>query len=190
MPNHISNRLFLKDTSKSGEIINKITGENFSFLNTVPRPIEEENDWYKWNCNNWGTKWDCYEVHLVEQKDNYAIIEFQTAWSPPTKWLKHIKIMFPNLKYKLVWSDEDFPSSGKITDNIDVYYSHDDEHAIKFVKKHFYGDEISDYQEYYKNIDFQNIEKYESDDDISDCDSDNKKEIKYKTIELSEDLVL
>ena len=31
---------------------------SFSFFQPVPRPYKEDNNWYSWNCANWGTKWD------------------------------------------------------------------------------------------------------------------------------------
>jgi hypothetical protein len=36
-------------------------------------------DWYDWCVDNWGTKWNSYDVSINEDS-----IGFNTAWSPPT----------------------------------------------------------------------------------------------------------
>lgn len=48
------------------------------------------NDWYEWDCNNWGTKWDlahndCDLDNLDEAiKNNEPFyLQFDTAWAPP-----------------------------------------------------------------------------------------------------------
>lgn len=137
MPNHITNKLEIKGDIN---IINKIIGDNdceFSFGIVVPMPKKEENNWYNWSLANWGTKWDAYEISEITRGNNFAKLSFQTAWSPPKKWLDIVMIKFPELEYVLYWSDEDFPSSGKITNDDNGYYSHDDPYAKKFVKEHF-----------------------------------------------------
>ena len=42
--------------------------EELSFSKSVPRPESEENNWYKWNCANWGTKWDACEISVIKEK--------------------------------------------------------------------------------------------------------------------------
>ena len=40
-------------------------------------------DWYDWNVNNWGTKWD-FALEEVERLDaNTVTAAFDTAWAPP-----------------------------------------------------------------------------------------------------------
>lgn len=45
--------------------------EELSFEKSVPRPESEENNWYKWNCANWGTKWDACYISCVKNKKYY-----------------------------------------------------------------------------------------------------------------------
>jgi hypothetical protein len=43
-----------------------------------------ESNWYYWRVNNWGTKWDIYDI--VEPNwinSNSVQLSFCTAWSPP-----------------------------------------------------------------------------------------------------------
>jgi len=64
-------------------------------------------DGYNWQSEYWGTKWDIdpKEVSSSEESDG-GMYEFNTAWSPPMPWLKHIAPMFPDLKFKLSYTEE------------------------------------------------------------------------------------
>ena len=79
------------------------TDDWFSFEKIVPQPkhkkvaIEgkeplnykyvlengEEFDWYDWNCDNWGTKWDRCDLEIIDNDKNSICIRFETAWGPP-----------------------------------------------------------------------------------------------------------
>ena len=39
--------------------------------------------WYDWRLANWDTKWDAYDVEVVDPDPENMEIEFNTAWSPP-----------------------------------------------------------------------------------------------------------
>ena len=50
----------------------------------LPRPEEEEENWYNWNTKNWGTKWDVGNAEFCWNDDDMCVwISFETAWSPP-----------------------------------------------------------------------------------------------------------
>ena len=51
------------------------------------------SDWYQWNCDNWGTKWDLSTDDLdsldldglceaIKNNDSFRL-QFDTAWAPP-----------------------------------------------------------------------------------------------------------
>ena len=81
-------------------------GQQFSFACAVPQPenlyknplnwkkeieLTEQGipNWYNWNINNWGTKWnaDCYDIEEnYGGETDHMIFYFNTAWSPPTQW--------------------------------------------------------------------------------------------------------
>jgi len=42
-----------------------------------------DDRWYDWRVHNWDTKWDCYDVEVVDSDPENLEIEFNTAWSPP-----------------------------------------------------------------------------------------------------------
>jgi hypothetical protein len=53
------------------------------FHHLRPRPVEFDGDWYDWNSENWGTKWEMVVNDFQKQHDHAIIIEFLTAWTPP-----------------------------------------------------------------------------------------------------------
>ena len=61
-------------------------------------------DWYGWQTDNWGTKWNAYENNEIDED----CIEFQTAWSNPYGLLVKLSEMFPNVTFDIRFSDEDF----------------------------------------------------------------------------------
>lgn len=93
----------------------------FSFEKLRPRP--EAEDWYEWNCANWGTKWDRYEYKEKVVGDEGMIISFTTAWSPPTEFLKYLAEKYHDVWIRCDW-DEEGGSAG-------VYVVYWDEKANK-----------------------------------------------------------
>ena len=57
---------------------------------------QNDDRWYHWCSNNWGTKWD---VNLVgaEVYECYAEFEFQTAWAPASGIFDKIKEDYPDV---------------------------------------------------------------------------------------------
>lgn len=39
--------------------------------------------WYSWSIDNWGTKWNSYAFHEVDDRDGHLEFMFDTAWSSP-----------------------------------------------------------------------------------------------------------
>jgi hypothetical protein len=87
-------------------------------------PVQQEelrrkyghSDWYGWNCDNWGTKWDCSDSHYTEED---KILQFQTAWACPEKIIAEMKLVFPDLRFDGSYADEDFGSNvGYIEDGL------------------------------------------------------------------------
>ncbi len=161
MPNHITNILTAIGSKSDLEKI-FIPDTNFSFAHTIPPPSTDDNfDWYTWNCDNWGTKWDAYESIISYNYDinpNPNIIQvditFLTAWSAPYAWLGTVSRTYPDVKFTLLWSDEDYPSCGKLIakDGIsetesEIYGHNSGSQAIEFMEEHF--PDIYDIYKYY-----------------------------------------
>ena len=74
------------------------------------------SNWYDWNLENWGTKWDCSESTYSEED---KILQFQTPWACPQEIIGEMKLMFPDLKFNGNYADEDFGSNvGYIEDGL------------------------------------------------------------------------
>ena len=44
----------------------------------------QDDRWYNWRVQNWGTKWDCYSLEIDECDMPHGFeVNFETAWSPP-----------------------------------------------------------------------------------------------------------
>lgn len=87
MPNWCNNSLTLKNESK--EILDSLEKQlresDVFFQHLFPRPADKDADWYSWNIDNWGTKWDVNvnEGYLERIDDNTLQMSFDTAWGPP-----------------------------------------------------------------------------------------------------------
>lgn len=65
--------------------------------------------WYRWCLNNWGTKWNAYDVSLwVNETEDGAIITFDTAWSGVPDLIEKLAKKFPNIYFEYKFADEDF----------------------------------------------------------------------------------
>ena len=58
--------------------------------------------WYAWCTNNWGTKWNAYDVFY-----NDGTLGFDTAWSAPHPVIEKLAEMFPDVQITHEWADED-----------------------------------------------------------------------------------
>ena len=86
MPNWCSNRAVITGPSPViAEIKQRLAQDNPELLSwMVPQPkFEGDQDWYQWNVNNWGTKWDICDVGILDDTEEDSIsFEFSTAWAP------------------------------------------------------------------------------------------------------------
>lgn len=65
--------------------------------------MNNPNNWYNWNRNNWGTKWNSYACKRI----NLTTFEFQTAWSTVPKIIEAMSKEFLNVEFKCIFADED-----------------------------------------------------------------------------------
>lgn len=76
--------------------------KELKFSAHFPEPNAE--DWYDWRIKNWGTKWngDIYDIKINEGE---LIVNFASAWSPPTHWLQKVARIFPDLHFELTYME-------------------------------------------------------------------------------------
>jgi len=59
------------------------------------------DNWYDWNNQNWGTKWDACDLEFEESPtDEFVTIRFNTAWSFPEPVFDELFEMFPDLTFE------------------------------------------------------------------------------------------
>ncbi|MBO7212582.1 MAG: hypothetical protein J6V44_16490 [Methanobrevibacter sp.] len=70
-------------------------------------------NWYKWNCDNWGTKWGACDANtdlitLEKPIGKTAVINIylSTAWSPALPVYRKLQEMYPELEIKVDFADE------------------------------------------------------------------------------------
>jgi hypothetical protein len=128
MPNYVKNRItiiaFPEKVQEIKDKIKTIDDKNglieIDFNNIIPQPenlfrgdlgrAEREMciekgipNWYDWNIDNWGTKWNAGSCSYIE--DN--IVAFETAWSAPHPIVMALSEMYPDVEFLHVWADED-----------------------------------------------------------------------------------
>ena len=58
----------------------------------------QDDRWYNWRCQNWGTKWDAYSMEIDECDMPHGFeVNFETAWSPPEEICNAIREQFDDL---------------------------------------------------------------------------------------------
>jgi hypothetical protein len=89
VPNWCSNRAVITGPSPViDEIKQKLAQDDPELLAwMVPQPhFEGDQDWYMWNVNNWGTKWDISDVYIDNAAEPDSVeFSFSTAWAPPVE---------------------------------------------------------------------------------------------------------
>ena len=78
----------------------------------------ETNDWYNFNCREWGVKWDVAVAEDDEYPDTYmegpvvngenkvVYYNFNTAWGIPRHALSKLSAQYPNLLFTLSYEEE------------------------------------------------------------------------------------
>ena len=87
---------FSKPRGKVGELPVKTKGaygESYRFASG-----EVDDRWYDWRVQNWDTKWDCYDVEVVDDDPECTEIQFNTAWSPPEAICSALREQYPDVE--------------------------------------------------------------------------------------------
>ena len=73
------------------------SGEKFKGLHFASTGIQDDR-WYDWRNQNWGTKWDAYSMTIEESDLPHGFeVEFETAWCPPEEVCNAIREQFDDL---------------------------------------------------------------------------------------------
>jgi hypothetical protein len=74
-------------------------------------------DWYSWNIQHWGTKWDIEPVG-PELSGSDAVFYFETAWGPPEQAARALSSMFGGCRVTLDYIEPGCDFGGR-----SVYYN-------------------------------------------------------------------
>ena len=125
MPNWCSNIVTIshEDTTKIDAIEQELMRESPEFFSSLfPRP-EAEEDWYSWNVSNWGTKWDASIQQYERLDENTITVEFDTAWSPPSKF--YYSLVEAEYTVNAMYYEGGMGYAGTFVDGNDDYYEYD-----------------------------------------------------------------
>ena len=60
---------------------------------------------FDWERQNWGCKWGAANSVIVEEWEGHVEYSFDTAWSPPIKFLETLAKQWPNLTFVLLYEE-------------------------------------------------------------------------------------
>ena len=86
--------------NKDGELpiaeeIKNPNGEVITITHNFPDGKNDDR-WYHWCIDNWGTKWDI-DLAAADVEEDYAEFGFQTAWSPASGIFDKIREDYPDV---------------------------------------------------------------------------------------------
>ena len=86
MPNWCNNTAVINGPKPViDEIKAVLANDKVGLLNWMrPLPEDQQDNWYDWCVNNWGTKWDVNGAFVADDTEEDSItFSFDTAWAPP-----------------------------------------------------------------------------------------------------------
>ena len=83
------------------------------FYETYDFPDGKNDDrWYHWCIDNWGTKWECSELDIEYSDDEILELTFSTAWSPPEGIMNKLKEDYPDLSFTCFYDEPGMEIAG------------------------------------------------------------------------------
>jgi hypothetical protein len=130
MPNWCSNTITISsdEPGKLKEFVDFLEEKNgkewFNFFLPTPEELQE-NGWYEWNVENWGTKWNPdAQDWSVDEDFTTVSFWFDSAWAPPTKLYEFIT-QNTDFDISAEYSEEGMGFVGRFVDGEDEYYEYD-----------------------------------------------------------------
>lgn len=110
-------------------------GREFDFNHFIPQPEglydekSEDNifpNWYNWNIENWGTKWNASvdDAYLVSDKEGFPYeyhYDMRTAWADPRPVIIKMIEMYPDLDFDISGEEESNAYGIYISSSEDVF---------------------------------------------------------------------
>lgn len=88
-------KFYLEDIEKKDDVTPGVFMSLVGRDQTIDLHEYEHGGWYQSNIDYWGCKWDLsYDDSGVEYNEDSIVMSFQTAWSPPVKFIEHLGRLF------------------------------------------------------------------------------------------------
>ncbi len=100
---------------------------NFHSLVPIPAEVLQASynpKGYDWELANWGCKWGACSSELVDDNGSELFYSFDTAWAPPTQFLKHLGKLWPNLMFLLEYEEPGMGFKGLCKVHGDLFEDH------------------------------------------------------------------
>ena len=78
-----------------------------------------DDRWYSWCINNWGTKWDACDKSIDWEDDEILALTFNTAWSPPEGIVERLRDKYPELTFQCFYDEPGMESAGYYQDSLE-----------------------------------------------------------------------
>ena len=96
---------------KTIEHKNPNTGE-VSFVTSEFPDGTNDDRWYHWCIDNWGTKWDACDKSVEYEDDEILALTFNTAWSPPEGIIEKLREKYPELSFQCFYDEPGMEAAG------------------------------------------------------------------------------
>ena len=91
----------------------KLNPDGSIFYETYNFPDGKNDDrWYMWCVNNWGTKWDACDKSVEYEDSEILALTFNTAWSPPEGIVEKLREKYPELSFQCFYDEPGMESAG------------------------------------------------------------------------------
>jgi len=94
---------FVEPEDKDAYFADKVRDDGhdeMTFAERIEHDLKFSNNWYDWNCRNWGTKWDACDCRIVEDAQFALTYRFDTAWAPAEPAFRAMVEQHPDLKFE------------------------------------------------------------------------------------------
>lgn len=169
MPNYCTNELTI--TSDNAGFLQSLMNElkqadsnEVDFLSKLVPFTEETNHvWsYDWCVNNWGTKWDIFDVYHASLDGDTLTVGFNTAWSPPIPALEKAADTY-GFEWELYWIEEGVCqvglASGDANESWELLLDDHPEEYIPQPVLHMFPWIISDWEEWQEECEHEKLQE-------------------------------
>ena len=131
MPNWCNNTVTFvgekEDIQKFAAFLEEKEGKEwFDYFYPCPKELYENDEWYGWCVENWGTKWNCDANDWSISDDGTELsFWFDSAWGPPIGLYEFVE-EYTKLQVNAYYHEEGMQFVGEFVDGDDESYEYTD----------------------------------------------------------------